>query len=269
MAEHLPTDIRTLRRSPLADLTEHMSQAGVTGERGVSLREIPFLNMVGIRVQPGSDAAHTFTSVTGVPLPAGHGQVTGDTDTLAILWQGPDEFLLVSPDKLAAEIDLPGARRARPDNDAAPADAARAASDDAVPTRSAPDGAAGPAGGTDQENLGAALTLSTHPLTQELSWAMAGHKQRSHVVDLSANRTTLELSGPSARAVLEKGCPLDLHPRVFGPGTAVSTTLGLVQVLLWQTDEQTWRIMPRSSFAVYIAQWLMDSMTEFASQEVA
>ncbi|PZP26491.1 MAG: sarcosine oxidase subunit gamma [Kocuria rhizophila] len=234
MAEQILTDIRPLRRSPLADLTDLMAQASVTGERGVRLREIPFLNMVGIRVQPGSDAAHTFTSVTGVPLPAGHGQVTGDTDTLAILWQGPDEFLLVSPDKLAAEIDLPGARRARPDNDAAPADAARAASDDAVPTRSAPDGAAG-----------------------------------SHVVDLSANRTTLELSGPSARAVLEKGCPLDLHPRVFGPGTAVSTTLGLVQVLLWQTDEQTWRIMPRSSFAVYIAQWLMDAMTEFASQEVA
>ena len=53
-----------------------------------------------------------------------------------------------------------------------------------------------------------------------------------------------------------------------GPA-AVSTTLGLVQVLLWQTDEQTWRIMPRSSFAVYTAQWLMDAMTEFASQEVA
>ena len=33
------------------------------------------------------------------------------------------------------------------------------------------------------------------------------------VVDLSANRTTFELSGPRARAVLEKGCALDLHPR--------------------------------------------------------
>ena len=269
MAEHLPTDIRTLRRSPLADLTDLMAQASVTGERGVRHREIPFLNMVGIRVQPGSDAAQNVTSVVGLPLPSGHGQVTGDTDTAAILWQGPDEFLLVSPDALAAEIDPPGARRGLPDAAAAPADAARVALAGGVASRPATDSAAGPAGGADQENLGAAPTLSTHPLTQELSRAMAGHKQRSHVVDLSANRTTLELSGPSARAVLEKGCPLDLHPRVFGPGTAVSTTLGLVQVLLWQTDEQTWRIMPRSSFAVYIAQWLMDAMTEFASQEVA
>ena len=46
------------------------------------------------------------------------------------------------------------------------------------------------------------------------------------VVDVSANRTTLELSGPPAREVLEKGCPLDLHPRAFGPGRAVSTTGG-------------------------------------------
>ncbi|MFB6847304.1 sarcosine oxidase subunit gamma family protein [Streptomyces sp. NPDC056373] len=57
------------------------------------------------------------------------------------------------------------------------------------------------------------------------------------VVDVSANRTTLELSGPSARQVLEKACPLDLHPRFFGPGRAVSTTVGPVAVLLWQTGE--------------------------------
>ncbi|HEY4455366.1 MAG TPA: sarcosine oxidase subunit gamma family protein, partial [Pseudonocardiaceae bacterium] len=51
------------------------------------------------------------------------------------------------------------------------------------------------------------------------------------VVDVSANRTTIELGGPSAREVLEKGCPLDLHPRAFGPGKAVSTTVGPVPVL--------------------------------------
>lgn len=57
------------------------------------------------------------------------------------------------------------------------------------------------------------------------------------VVDVSANRTTLELSGPAARQVLEKGCPLDLHPRAFGPGRAVTTTVGPVAVLLWQVDD--------------------------------
>jgi sarcosine oxidase, subunit gamma len=85
------------------------------------------------------------------------------------------------------------------------------------------------------------------------------------VVDLSANRTTLELSGPSARAVLEKGCVIDLHPRVFGPGAAVSSTLGPVPVIIWQTDDlPTYRILPRASFADYTARWLMHAMVEFA-----
>lgn len=88
------------------------------------------------------------------------------------------------------------------------------------------------------------------------------------VVDVSANRTTLELSGPSARAVVEKGCVLDLHPRTFHAGTAVSTMLGLVPVILWQTDDlPTYRIMPRGSFADYTARWLLNAMAEFAGPE--
>lgn len=90
------------------------------------------------------------------------------------------------------------------------------------------------------------------------------------VVDVSANRTTLELSGPSAREVLEKGCPLDLHPRAFGPGRAVSTTVGPVAVLLWQVDDApTYRLFPRSSFADYLARWLIDAMSEYRGQEVS
>jgi sarcosine oxidase subunit gamma len=82
-------------------------------------------------------------------------------------------------------------------------------------------------------------------------------------LDVSANRTILELSGPQARAVLEKGCPVDLHPRSFGPGRAVATTLARVPVLLWQTDDNRYRLLPRSSFADYVARWLLDAMQEF------
>ncbi|WAZ26436.1 sarcosine oxidase subunit gamma [Streptomyces cinnabarinus] len=89
------------------------------------------------------------------------------------------------------------------------------------------------------------------------------------VVDVSANRTTLELSGPAARKVLEKGCPLDLHPRSFGPGRAVSTTVGPVPVLLWQTDDTpTYRLFPRSSFADYLTRWLIDAMGEYGGPEI-
>jgi sarcosine oxidase subunit gamma len=82
-------------------------------------------------------------------------------------------------------------------------------------------------------------------------------------LDVSANRTVLELTGPRARAVLEKGCPVDLHPRSFGPGSAVSTTLARVPVLLWQIGDTSYRLLPRTSFADYVARWLLDAMVEY------
>jgi sarcosine oxidase subunit gamma len=88
------------------------------------------------------------------------------------------------------------------------------------------------------------------------------------VVDLSANRTTFELSGPQARAVLEKGCALDLHPRSFAPGTAVATEVGNIPVLLEKTGEDSFRLFPRASFAEFLGRWLLDAMREYASPEV-
>jgi sarcosine oxidase, subunit gamma len=88
------------------------------------------------------------------------------------------------------------------------------------------------------------------------------------VVDLSANRTTFELTGPRARAVLEKGCSLDLHPRVLKAGTALSTEIGNIPVVLWKTGEESFRIFPRASFADFLGRWLLDAMREFASPEV-
>lgn len=85
------------------------------------------------------------------------------------------------------------------------------------------------------------------------------------VVDVSANRTVLELRGASARAVLQKGCPLDLHPRAFGPSQAVATTLARIPLVLWQVGSDSYRLLPRSSFAEYVARWLVDASQEFAS----
>ncbi|MFJ6002755.1 sarcosine oxidase subunit gamma [Arthrobacter sp. NPDC092385] len=88
------------------------------------------------------------------------------------------------------------------------------------------------------------------------------------VVDLSANRTTFELSGPRARAVLEKGCSLDLHPRSFPPGTALNTEVGNIPLVLEKTGEEGFRLFPRASFADFLGRWLLDAMREYASPEV-
>ena len=88
------------------------------------------------------------------------------------------------------------------------------------------------------------------------------------VVDVSANRTTFELSGPQARAVLEKGCALDLHPRSFTPGTALNTEVGNIPVVLEKTGEESFRLFPRASFADFLGRWLLDAMREYDSPEV-
>lgn len=87
--------------------------------------------------------------------------------------------------------------------------------------------------------------------------------QPGQVVDVSANRTTLELSGPWARSVLEKSCEIDLHPRAFPVGTAVITLLESTGVIVWRTGEEAWRVMPRASFATHVVRWLLDGMREY------
>lgn len=86
------------------------------------------------------------------------------------------------------------------------------------------------------------------------------------VTDVSAQRTTLLVSGPRAHDLLAHGCALDLHPRAFGSGRCAQTTLGRTQVVLVSRDEPGtgfW-VLVRSSFAGYLADWLLDAATEYA-----
>ncbi|MFE2970090.1 sarcosine oxidase subunit gamma [Streptomyces sp. NPDC059340] len=85
------------------------------------------------------------------------------------------------------------------------------------------------------------------------------------VTDVSAQRTTLLVTGPRAHDLLAHGCALDLHPRAFGSGRCAQTTVGRTQVVLVSRDEPRagfW-VLVRSSFAGYLADWLLDAATEY------
>ena len=84
------------------------------------------------------------------------------------------------------------------------------------------------------------------------------------VLDLSANRTIIELSGYAADLVLRKSCPMDLHPRVWHVNQAYVTEVAQTPVVLWQVAKDTWWIAPRSSFANHVVNWLLDGMREFS-----
>lgn len=83
------------------------------------------------------------------------------------------------------------------------------------------------------------------------------------IVDVSANRTLLEIRGPKAREVLAHGVPIDLDARSFGPGRCAQTVLAKAQVIIERRgDEVAFHICIRTSFAGYVAQWLLDAAAE-------
>lgn len=214
MVELIGVQEREKAASRRVDVTVHlkdqMAAAKVGGPRGVSLRSIPFVSQIGIRTRPGTTAARELESVLGLALPSRTGLVTSGKGRF-LLWQSPDEFLLIS------------------------------------------DPAAGAA---------------NHSTAQVASLSKAIGDEPGMVVDLSANRVVLDLAGPSAQLVLEKGCAIDLHPHYFTPGTAVQTAIGKVPVIIWKYDTDKFYVLPRASFADYMINWLIDAMQEFAAPEV-
>jgi sarcosine oxidase subunit gamma len=89
----------------------------------------------------------------------------------------------------------------------------------------------------------------------------AGH---ATVVDVSDQRTAIDVAGADARELLLKGCALDLHPRSVGVGRCAQTLLARAHVVLVQrTEEPAYRVFVRASFAEYLAEWLLDAAAEY------
>ena len=76
------------------------------------------------------------------------------------------------------------------------------------------------------------------------------------VVDVSANRVVLELSGTSRNDLLSSACPIDLHPRSWADGRCAQSVFGAAQVLL-QERRGTTRLFVRPSFAGYVVDLLL------------
>lgn len=84
------------------------------------------------------------------------------------------------------------------------------------------------------------------------------------VFDQSDGRTIVQVSGPRARDALAKGVLIDLHPDVFGVGSAAVTSIAYIGVHFWQTDEKpTYEFAMFRSFAMSFCDWLLDSSVEF------
>ena len=166
---------------------------------GVRLQERAFLGHVNLRCDP-QDAVLTaaLERVLECSLPRTPNTFHAASPASKVLWLGPDEWLLITPE--GREDAMARALR-----------------------RAAADGFAS-------------------------------------VIELGSGQTVIELRGERAREVIAKGCPLDLHPRVFGPGRCAQSRLARTLVTIAQADASpTFELIVRRSFADYLWQWLHDA----------
>jgi sarcosine oxidase subunit gamma len=90
-------------------------------------------------------------------------------------------------------------------------------------------------------------------IVHDLEPRLSGHHMS--VVDVSAARAAIELTGPDRFDVLSAGCGLDLHPKSWRLGMCAQTLFARVGVLLQERDEAT-RVFLRPSYAGYLVTWL-------------
>ncbi len=99
------------------------------------------------------------------------------------------------------------------------------------------------------------------------------------VTEVGESRTCIRIAGPKARALLQKGCPLDLHPRAFGVGQCAQTILAKATVAIHlvaaeiAADESVaegpaFEVYVLRSFAEYLWAWLEDAGREYGIQVV-
>ena len=188
---------RYRRHGALAHLGLEARASAVAGDAGVTLRESPLRGLLVLRGDAaGAEFRDAVAAVLGIEPVAAPLTAVRRRD-VSMLWLGPDEWLVVTPDRRLERIE------------------------------------------------------------RVLRDALEG--QHAALTDVSHSRTILALSGPEARAVLAKGCPLDFHPRVFGPGRCAQSRLAKCQVLIHQTTaEPAFEIYVMRSFAEYAWTWLVD-----------
>lgn len=77
------------------------------------------------------------------------------------------------------------------------------------------------------------------------------------VSDQSSAYTLWRLSGPGARTLLQRGAAIDLHPESFGVGSAATTMIAHVGVIIRQLDDTPrYELAAFRSYADSLRQWL-------------
>jgi sarcosine oxidase, subunit gamma len=84
-------------------------------------------------------------------------------------------------------------------------------------------------------------------------------------VDVSHRNTAILVSGTGAEATLNAGCPQNLSLAAFPVGACSRTVLGKVEVVLWRTAEDEFRVECWRSFSDYAFTFLAHAAKDAAA----
>jgi sarcosine oxidase subunit gamma len=76
-----------------------------------------------------------------------------------------------------------------------------------------------------------------------------------HLADVSSGYRLWILTGAAAPRLINSGCSLDLHPRVFGEGRCARSVLAQIPILLIRRPDGL-DLLAESSLAHYLRSWL-------------
>jgi sarcosine oxidase subunit gamma len=97
---------------------------------------------------------------------------------------------------------------------------------------------------------------------KKLAQLQLNNEYHFSVVDVSGQRTAIELDGPNAREVLAHIWEQDLREKNFPVGSVSQGLMAKAPVIVFYIAPLRYRVMVRSSFAVHLWKALVDAMEE-------
>jgi sarcosine oxidase subunit gamma len=165
----------------------------------VSIRELPGLHTIDLRVAPGTSTQAAVAEALGMDLPGTPGQTLSGGREAQALCLAPDWWLIV------------GFQEAE----------------------------------------------------QKLAPLLLKDNYHFSVVDVSGQRTTIELEGPKAHEVLAHLWEQDLREKSFPIASVSQGLMAKAPVIVFRIDQFHYRVMVRSSFALHLWKALVDAAAEW------
>jgi sarcosine oxidase subunit gamma len=107
------------------------------------------------------------------------------------------------------------------------------------------------------------LIVEYQAAEQKLAPLLLNNNYHFSVVDVSGQRTTIEVEGPKVREVLAHLWEQDLREKSFPVGCVSQGLMAKAPVIVWHIASFRYRVMVRSSFAMHLWKALVDAAEEW------